>query len=225
MIVRGVKPVCVDDVLTAYASTLGARYGFWSKASNSIKSPPKTAGILETNKKTIEKFLRGGHSAEELIQLIKNAYSSGSKATWLTEIFPQGATNGTNNLLTEEEIHPQVWVSVQAPHMVMKPDGSYERVNEIPNLIRKDYYTLENLLEYYYNKLRPEENQNRDIASLRWLMDKYGLDLVLYMIDVAHEAQEDGTNVQLDKGPIDLATWKYDAKERYMRRKGLGRIV
>jgi hypothetical protein len=49
-----------------------------------------------------------------------------------------------------------------------------------------EYFTLDELVDYYYSKFpRVTQFRNRDKGALRYLLAKYDLDLLLFMIDVA----------------------------------------
>lgn len=76
-------------------------------------------------------------------------------------------------------------------------------------------FTLTELISYYCGKMKvlPQDyNGPKFAGAFRWLLDKYGIDLVLYMIDATAE-HTDVEDIQKAKSPMDIQEYIGHARQ------------
>lgn len=130
--------------------------------------------------------------------------------------------------------HQQLQVTPPPPTLVQRKDGSFEASydNEPFYLEMRDCYTVDDLLEYFYQRMNVLERMNveRDKGAMKHLLKSYDLDLLLHLIDEAY-AQSMDRGMPLPKEPFGMRDYLADAILLYEARKntcfegGLNRVI
>ena len=85
--------------------------------------------------------------------------------------------------------------------------------------------TLEDAVNYYYEKFPGVyQNKERDRAALKFLLDGYGSDMLMFVINAAVQFTE-GEDKLLPKTPFDIANYEDEARRVYDEYKKLVAVV
>jgi len=87
-------------------------------------------------------------------------------------------------------------------------------------------FTMTELIDYFCKRLKilPQDfNGPKFAGAFRWLLDKYGIDLVLYMID-AYATAAETENVQKAKSPIDIQNYIEEARQALTAKMGVSAL-
>ncbi len=110
--------------------------------------------------------------------------------------------------------HPQLRNTPPLPRVINKEDGTEEWHIEPFYIEIKDTYSINDLHKYFTDKMNTESNNlKRDIGALKYLVDTYGLDEVLFTIEYVwdHCTCDD---LRLPRQPFELDRWIHDGTER-----------
>jgi hypothetical protein len=156
--------------------------------------PDITKDIKKEAVNSMASLLSKGWTSGEIqlnMDFFKNKYPD--KVLDLNTYF-DGRTPKRRNILKPFEYyyHNELRITPPPPKVTVDYNtGEIKREVQPYFLEMRCSYTIEELYDYYlrhenlYDKM--EINQAKYIGGLKWLMDKYSLELVLYMIDIAND--------------------------------------
>lgn len=191
--------------------------GFEKDQSGKIKASDTYKKIVREG---MEAVLAGGMTAGELDHALatykatcpkaSEAYGIDDVLKYLRITAKRGiVTNDPDNLLVRGRFyyHPQLQIAPPPPVVQILPDGTFRAsYEEDPTfyLEMKEKYTLDDLLDYFYNRVGiKKQNRKRDRGALEYILKQYELDVVLYSIDESAVMYLD-TNSSPPKNPLDI---------------------
>lgn len=203
-----------------------------------IKGIEKQDGQFKINKsfklnrvKEFVGLLNGGHTEEELMELMENYRMSHTAPEMTASVFEVFDYFGVdykhtmpkrdpNNLLLvgKAYVHPQLQITNPPPTMRIVDGVIID--NEEPFFLEfKTSYTLEDLHGYFKRKMEIAGSMTPKIkGAYEYLLKSYDVELILFMIDEAW-AHHNAMNAPYPKNPLRLSDFEEEASELYFLRR------
>jgi hypothetical protein len=171
-------------------------------------------------RESIEKVLIGGLSPSDIDSLMdgyKSTHKTPEKAYDINDILSFMKVNATQGIIKDDPenlllrgkfyYHPQLQITPPPPMIELLSDGTFRSSYELDPcfyLEIKHKYTLDNLVDYFYNRVGINKQiRKRDRGGFEYLLKFYELDVILYSIDEASVMYID-TNSNPPRTPLDI---------------------
>lgn len=178
----------IQSLNDLFYKSVGVKLGFYNAGKKEFKPSYKTEGIVLSNASIIEDLLNNGYTPTTLRQEIINAYKDNRREPLISKIVPKKTSvNSSLNLIEPGKTytHRELYVRSQGSYTIV--DGDIIRSNAPSNRL-KEVFTLNDLLEFCYLKLKIVRIQSRlqyDLKILTQFLEQVGLDALLYAIESA----------------------------------------
>ncbi|GAK42087.1 hypothetical protein TCA2_4579 [Paenibacillus sp. TCA20] len=185
---------------------------------------------IRTNISSIQKLVKDGWELEEIqaeIEKFAQDYPDMVKRIYmLEEIF---ATKKPPKNIMNPDIfyyHNRLRETSPAPKMRKGPDGKYIQEVEPFFLEMKKRFTMEELLEYWYEKMNIQSNPHmikQDEGKFNYLLGIYDLDEILFAIDEAKRIRLSWQRSLL-RNAFDIEKYVDEARETISQKKNIHQI-
>lgn len=177
-----------------FYKTVGSSLGFYNRSTKAFKPVYFESNLVKTNASIVADYLKSGYTYEELRDCIYSAYKDGKRDTLINKVIPKKPVNDEyENLLKPGDLiytHRELYIRSPGSHALI--DGNLVRLSSPVNKL-KSSFTLRDLLEFVYRKLKLARIQSRvqyDLKILVQFLDQVGLDALLYAIDSAENVPQ-----------------------------------
>lgn len=169
---------------------------------------------------SISEVLRNGANSEDIYRKINKVKNTGQKHS---DYFKGIKSNGSNLLkMTPKKIyyHNELRIIPKAPSFYFDLDsGEIKKEQSDYFLEMRASYTIDDLFNYvskkqYFSKV--VSNKSRVLGSLKYLIGKYDIDFLLFIIDTANEIYS--TKLNYIRNILDITDYELEAKKNYERR-------
>lgn len=135
---------------------------------------------------------------------------------WTADDILQGRKRQGDNLVDPDHFYYHSQLHLTPPPPVTRVNletGEIEEVSEPWYLEIRCSYRLDDLLDYYLSRFPAEESEmDRIIGAMKWLVRRYDLDLILFMIDACYSAVLQG-EASPPESPLRLRNFLTEAQE------------
>lgn len=173
-----------EEILFHFYSKIAQENTIVDKAKGCIRD--KDASAFKTSLNVLNTRLKNGWTPEQIMNRLYEAHQWKIKTYRLGDIIPMYPPT-TNDKEDRNLILPGVKYKHPELKIINMPlyDEEGILINE-GEVTRKEIFTLGDLIQYYYDKLKPQEVLRKDVANLlkRFLADGYSLDHILRAIDL-----------------------------------------
>lgn len=192
-----------------------------------VKTIPKEHITKELKKSLlgdIKELLSKGWIAEHILKTVLSSKINFSKAN--SKIIPlfNEKVPSVKNILKQNifYLHNQLRISSKPAQIDFDLNtGEFKKVVEDYFLELRADFTMDELIEYYFKHTNLYENKSKSLirakGALAWLVEKYSLEQVLFMIDEADNHIQ-SCNLPKLKNILDVQDYYAAAKETYQRR-------
>lgn len=217
--------------------------GFGKGADGKVQAPDNYKHLIMNS---ILEILQGGMSPQELEALINRYRLTVERpeevygieeviAHFGIKVVKGKPKKDPDNLLERGKFyyHPALQVVPPPPVIRQLDDGSFEASyeNEDFFLEMKERFTLDELVEYFYNRIGIDGGfRDRDKGAFRHVLKTYDIDVVLYTIDESNALAQD-LNKPKPQSPFDIRDYLEEGKVILEERKntcymeGLDRVI
>jgi hypothetical protein len=179
-----------EKIVRLFLKTVGSELGFYQAATTDFIPDLELRPQYQANLEIIRSVLKEGRlSSKELETLILDRYRAGERQALISGLLPKAKarTDDNENLLEDgaDYLHGALFVRT-APSFVVSGDAMLP-VSGGQNL-RRESFTLGELLQHYYRRMGLEGlegRRSRDLGALRYLLAGTSLDTLLFAIDFA----------------------------------------
>lgn len=184
---------------------------------------------IRTNTASIKKLVVAGWELEEIqaeIEEFARQYPEMVKRVYmLEEIFD-------NKKPPKNIMNPDIFYyhnrlrEVPPPPRMRKVDGKYIQEVEPFFLEMKKRFTMEELLDYWYEKMNIDSNPHmikQDEGKFNYLLGVYDLDEILFAIDVAKKARLTQSRSLL-RNAFDIEKYMEEAREYILAKKNIHQL-
>lgn len=164
-----------------------------------------------------EFILDSGWTSEEVMNRL-NKCNPKNGVPNLVELFSGGFDDANKNLMKSKKFYFHNLLRICPPPPTQVWDintGDIQTISEDFYLEMRASITASQITDYYIEqmKLNPKQvNRNRYIGSMNYMVDKYGLDLVLFMIDVAANYIS-SDDLQAPNSPVGVTEYMTQAQD------------
>lgn len=200
-------------------STYDLAYGYIKANDFNI-----TSAIKKNIINCIMEVLNNGATSEDIIIKIKKHKNNNQEhSKYFKSIKPNGNLLKHSFIGDKEEkvyYHNELRVIPSAPLVHFDIDsGDMKKQHQEYFLEMRASYTLDNLLEYVKKKeslVKCISNYNRTKGCFKYLLEKYDIDFLLFIIDTANEIYN--SNLRSFRNVLDITEYEDEARENYERR-------
>jgi hypothetical protein len=172
----------------------------------------------KTIHREVKKLLQNGWCSSELYMGFKDASKKKAKPTLnATQLF-RGKRRKKENLIEPGTFyyHNDLRLTSAPPKREIDYDsGEIKVINEEYFLEMKASYTVDDLIKYYSRQTGvklPAYEQKRYIGTFNWLVGVYGVEMVLFMIDITVNMYM-ADDQPMPYSPLDIQKYKREAKQ------------
>jgi len=180
-----------------------------------------TRDKLEDTIRRLVRLRDKGYSSAQIeqkwVEYISGNELDSEKEYHIDSVFPQEKPI-PGNLIDPNQtyLHPRLLRMPESIVSSMDKDGIVSHHN-LGNwvIVPVQLFTLDDLVNYYYEKFPGVyQNRKRDTGALKFLLDRYGLDMLLFVIDAAMRFIE-GEDKPLPKTPFEITNYDDEARRAY----------
>lgn len=187
---------------------------------------------VNEKKKIIKEFIKYLSIGWNQVEIFKHLESIKKNKSLINDCFLEKALKfytkdiKLRNLIDPTEIHYHNQLRIFPGRKVVKIDydkGIFKSSNEKNFLEMRASYTVENLYEYFVSKedmyIERLKDKKQFIGAFNWLLSKFEVDEILFMIDKAEsKVINDSKSLKL-KSPLDLKSYIEDGQKALTSKK------
>lgn len=190
------------SVLATFYSLFQPKLGYYNRQAKTVNADAVTQGHFQKNLSIVRDLAKKNIPTSRLKVLMRTAKKNGLQAQWITDIVPQEELDYVAEQSQEANlIKPGLSYShhalldIQLPVSRLEFGACRSKTDGAPSVKVVQSFTMRELVDYFCTRM--ELGQLKDgprlrtfVGAMEFLVTNYGLENVLYAIDIAYDNEE-----------------------------------